>query len=376
MLRRVYVDNFRCFVNFEFRPGAKQLLLGPNGSGKSTLLEVLGHVRDFSVRGAAIDDLFIGDTLTRWQGSEQQRFELEVQGNDGIFRYELELDAVGSLARPRVLTERVQFDQRDVFLFKSGEVHLFNDDFEDKVKFGSDWHRSALATVSARPENRKLTWFKDWLGGLQCIRVNPFGMTDRAEKEDVLPTRDLANFASWYRHLVQERSAATADLRETLRHALDGFDSLDLKEAGQNTRILKATFRPTLKDTETVVRNTGYELTFRELSDGQRALIALYTLVGCAKKQNTLLCIDEPDNFISLVELQPWLYHLIDHADNEDIQWMLISHHPELLNQLAADCGVVFTRQGGRHVTVRPYQGSPDSDLPPSEQIARGWTDA
>lgn len=32
MLTRVYVDNFRCFVNFEFRPMQKKLLLGAMGA--------------------------------------------------------------------------------------------------------------------------------------------------------------------------------------------------------------------------------------------------------------------------------------------------------------------------------------------------------
>jgi hypothetical protein len=54
---------------------------------------------------------------------------------------------------------------------------------------------------------------------------------------------------------------------------------------------------------------------------------------------------------------------------------LLISHHPELLNQLAADHGIVFSRPGGRHVTVTPYKGAPGSELPPAEQIARGWAD-
>ena len=28
MLKRIYIDNFRCFVNFEYKPERKQLLLG------------------------------------------------------------------------------------------------------------------------------------------------------------------------------------------------------------------------------------------------------------------------------------------------------------------------------------------------------------
>jgi len=41
MLTRLYIDNFRCFVNFEYRPARKQLILGGNGSGKLSLLDAL-----------------------------------------------------------------------------------------------------------------------------------------------------------------------------------------------------------------------------------------------------------------------------------------------------------------------------------------------
>ena len=45
MLTRIYIDNFRSFVNFEYKPERKQLLLGPNGSGKSSLLDAIRYVK-------------------------------------------------------------------------------------------------------------------------------------------------------------------------------------------------------------------------------------------------------------------------------------------------------------------------------------------
>jgi predicted ATPase len=51
MLTRLYCDNYKCLVNFEFRPEAIQLLMGRNGAGKSTVFEVLELIRDFAARG-------------------------------------------------------------------------------------------------------------------------------------------------------------------------------------------------------------------------------------------------------------------------------------------------------------------------------------
>ena len=41
MLTRLYLDNFRCFENFEYKPARRELILGRNGSGKSSLFEAL-----------------------------------------------------------------------------------------------------------------------------------------------------------------------------------------------------------------------------------------------------------------------------------------------------------------------------------------------
>jgi predicted ATP-binding protein involved in virulence len=39
MVERLYIHNFRCLENFEFKPGGatSALLIGKNGSGKSTV---------------------------------------------------------------------------------------------------------------------------------------------------------------------------------------------------------------------------------------------------------------------------------------------------------------------------------------------------
>jgi len=41
MLKRLYVDNFRCLVNFELRLDRVNLLLGENGTGKTSVFDVL-----------------------------------------------------------------------------------------------------------------------------------------------------------------------------------------------------------------------------------------------------------------------------------------------------------------------------------------------
>jgi predicted ATPase len=373
MLKRIYVDNYRCLVNFECSLKAKQLFLGPNGSGKTTLLNVLATLRDFSFNAVPAENLFPPGSRTRWQHVPRQTFELDVAGNDGLYRFQLVIDfSGGPVARPRVLKEEVLFSGKPVFRFEQGEVHLFNDRHEDKVQYPFDWFRSALATVTERPENTKLSWFKRWLGSLLFISPDPHRMSALAENEALAPTWNMSNFAAWFRHLRLEMD--DQGLLEDLREAIPGFESMDLREAGLGNRFLMLTFATGVHDGQPT---QPYPMAFDELSDGQRVLIGLYTVLHVAFNWGATVCFDEPDNFVALMEIQPWLEKVLDKIEDEDSksQVLFISHHPELLDRLAMSAGIVLDRPGGRHTRARPFSDSAETGLSPAELVTRGWED-
>ena len=363
MLKRIYCDNYKCLVNFVFRPSPLQLFMGRNGAGKSTVFEVLELLRDFAARGERCEGRMMGRTRTRWQEAEQQTFELEVEATDGVYIYQLVVTEWGPTAQLRVKRESVTFNSNQLFLFEDATVHLHNDRYEEKVKFPFDFKRSALAIVESRPDNKKLTWFKEWLSGVYFAQIDPKRMSSRAEKEAVSPSFDLANFADWYRHLRLDQGKAMEDLRSSLEEVIGGFISLDLKEAGLNTRVLQLSSR---------IDNKVISFAFEELSEGQRALVGLYTIVHCAPTVFSLICIDEPENFVALAEIQPWLA-LLDNLESEGVQVFVASHHPELLNQLAPDHGVILDRTDGRYTQVKPFDSHGQTSLTPSEIVARGW---
>jgi ABC-type ATPase with predicted acetyltransferase domain len=112
---------------------------------------------------------------------------------------------------------------------------------------------------------------------------------------------------------------------------------------------------------------------FDELSDGQKVLVALYVLLNSAIEPSTTICIDEPDNFLALAEIQPWLFALSDRIQDMGAQAILISHHPELIDLLAPDHGVIFSRDGVGPVRVDQYRPDSLGKLRPSEMVARGW---
>ena len=366
MLQRVYIDNFRCFVNFELSLAQQQLILGLNGTGKSTLLDALRHLKQLIAGDALPDVLFPYRSRTRWQSSPQQTFELHVMLEDSSYRFRLELESSGRQQKTCIKRESIFCEERPLFEFVQGEVHLFNNESQPKVAYPFDPFRSALATIQPQPDNALLMKFKTWAGNLQCLEIAPRAMSKITGQEDLQPAFDMSNFASWYRHVSQEQGAAASKLQANLTQIIPGLESLDLSAAGANSRILSANVAfPTA-----VNARGGYPVAFDELSDGQRVLIALYSLLHFVVKGDTCLFLDKPENYIATPEIQPWLMELRDRMDDYGGQVILISHHPEIVDYLAPDAGLVFERSGPGPVRVRKYASN--SPLAPSEQIARG----
>jgi predicted ATPase len=368
MLARLYTTNYRCLVNFEFKPTRKQLIVGRNGVGKTSVFDVLAMLRDFAVRGLPCEGLLMGKTLTRWQQVSEQQFEVDVMGNGGTYRYTLVVDEIGQPSRPRVRQETLEFNSKPLFRFQQGTIGLFSDLQKSRpsVEFPFDWHRSGLATVEVgRKDNTKLSWFKGWLDRLLQVQINPWAMSARSEHEARSPAKDLSNFADWFRHLRLDSGNAISEAITSLREAIAGLEALDAKEAGMDVRVLQAKFRSP--------NGRSVDFPFSEFSEGQRALVALYVLLYCGVDEDSTLLIDEPDNFIALAEIQPWLLKLLDRVDEQNGQVIIVSHHPEVLDQLAAHESVLLDRPNGGETRILPFPSADDTGLKPSEIVARGW---
>jgi predicted ATPase len=203
------------------------------------------------------------------------------------------------------------------------------------------------------------------------MRINPDRMLAESDVEDIFPNADMSNFVAWYRHLSQAQPTQMFELTEVLKNeVLDGFLTLYLPPGGEKSRPLLAKFGVRASDSSS---ETPITFRFGELSDGQRSLIALYALVICAVDEENTLCLDQPENHLALPEIQPWLMRLVDATDGGRCQAIIATHHPELINLLAAHSGYWLERESGGPTRVRPIDEQDASGLALSELIARGW---
>jgi len=364
MLSRIYVDNYKSLVNFELKVGSINLLLGPNGAGKSSVFEVLRKLRDF-IGGASLDSWFDDSSRTRWQTLRIQTFELELGNEQGLYQYELAIEHDETGQKRRVKHERLGMDGNPLLRFEQGDLHLYRDDYSAGPIYPFDWNRSAVASIPSRPDNKKMARFRERIQKLIVTQSVPALMASDSNQEDAVPGKYLENFVSWYRYLSQDQGLSLA-VTDALRRILPGFDHFEFKSYGEKNRGLKAYF------SQPGIKELGY--TFDELSDGQKTLMALYTLLLAAQKYEYILCLDEPENFLALPEIRPWLVELYDLCEEGKIQAVLISHHPEMIDYLlASPVGYWFDRQDNLAVRVKPIQAEEDGGLSVSELIARGW---
>jgi ATPase subunit of ABC transporter with duplicated ATPase domains len=109
------------------------------------------------------------------------------------------------------------------------------------------------------------------------------------------------------------------------------------------------------------------EFAFDELSDGQRVIIGLHTIAAWLRSSTGVMILDEPDNFVSLAEIQPLIRGLLD---TDRVQLIVASHHPEILNEMAVPFGIRLWRDRNgpvRHEKFKPPEGTL---LTPAELVA------
>ncbi|WNG42941.1 AAA family ATPase [Archangium minus] len=367
MITRIFADNYRCFERATLEPGALTLLLGPNGAGKSAVFEVLFKLRQLVVDGSPVASLFPDSTRTRWLGKSTQTFELGLRGPDGAaytyrlaIRHERGQDSF-------IEREEILHENRVRYSFSGEEVKVWPWTGGVAFTFPAGSKVSPLSNLPSKYRSEGLSRVIDRLAHIWVFRPVPQTLdTVAREGKGGFLERDLSNFASWLLAMHDVRATFSRDLKRSLRIVLEGFRDYEFEQQGRGSHLLQFSFASPRRRGRVV-------FAFNELSEGQRALVVLYALLHAVSGEASTLCIDEPENFLSPREIQPWLNRLMDETEAGG-QALLISHNPGLIDFLAPTQGLLLEREGGGPARVRPVPAD-GGGLPVSELLARGWVD-
>lgn len=388
MITRFYVDNYKCLVNFEYKPQPMELIIGANGSGKSTVFEALDKVRQFVAGKADARELFTQESGTKWVSKPTQIFELDFIDEGRTHRYRLKIDLLSDSFR--VEEESFQLEGNEVISsdWKKLNGGGYPDDEEDPFAYDGERHADEVRFAMWTEEGVEfplsipnlsvmsafsMAIYGRELNSILLTKLNPPLMTSEIGKIAPRLNANGSNFASYYLYVLQQKQGAMFEVISHLRDVLPGFDSFAVDEDfEQGKRRLMVNFKNL--DGAKTKGAAPLKFSLDDLSDGQRALIVLYTLLFCALDADATLVIDEPENYIALRELQPLIMLMEERIEEVGGQILLISHNQEFINMLT-DRGkcVRFYRENNGHTRIAAF--NPESKLEAAEIVARGWED-
>jgi hypothetical protein len=92
--------------------------------------------------------------FTAWDRRSVQRFELEVQGSQGLYAYTLEVEHEVERNAVSLRKERLELEGRPLYRFEAGKVQLYREDHSEGASFAADARRSFLAALEGQGEGR------------------------------------------------------------------------------------------------------------------------------------------------------------------------------------------------------------------------------
>jgi predicted ATPase len=375
MLKRLYVHNYKCLVNFEINfEQDVSLFLGANGSGKSTVFEVLNKLRQVIINEEKIENIFDGSNSPRWLTNDSKdkdiHFEIDIETNNSIYKYTLTIgfeSGFGSFFQHRIKSESLYFSNEKFInkkLIESKEKEtIFSGENSPIISF--DGSRSGIARYCSIIADD----FLQSISSIFIARINPYEMIstiDRANanKANVEIKTNFSNFSEWFYFFHKTNRRGITNFEEQIREVFPNYDIFTIQPSGQ-ADLLVFEFKNNINKKDPI------KYCFDELSEGQKVLIALYTLIYCTP-DNSIICIDEPENFLALPEIQPWFDTLYDQCAERNLQVLLISHHPKIINLLASNSGYWFSRENNL-TRIQKITPEDESGLSISELIERGW---
>lgn len=334
MLHRLYIDNFRCFVNFECKPAGQAaiLLLGNNGSGKSTVMHVLALFQALGRGKNRVGDLVKPTDFAQANHQLPMRFELEVVLDGQQFAYSFALELPDRFKELSVREEQLTRDGVVLFRRESSKVTVSRQPGGDADGvFAMDGHLLVLPVIFG---DLALT---GWLADMVLLAPVPQDMAGEALGRELAINGRASNVADWLADLLEGYPAAYTGIIEHLKQVMPDMKSFRFEKLGRDSRALMIQFSNQQAD---------FELPLTALSDGEKCFVLGAVLIGLVgQRRSRFVFWDEPDNYLAAHEVKQFVVALKRAFLRGQGQLMVSSHNSEAIMSFSDDSTWVMGRR-------------------------------
>lgn len=325
MIRRLFVDNFRCFRNFELKLGSLPctMIIGPNGAGKSSLGAVLRAFQNIGAGVADVRKLFDPVEFSLVAMQAQSRSDASAGDKSNVMRFEVDVGDgrrlwhYGFALRPMGLS----FAVVDEFLDCDG--NRLYDRAAQIPRFDSAVLLVPMLGNGTEPDE-VYGAFRRQLRNIMMIKPVPTRMGALVKLEERALDEDCGNFASWVVKAVLSNPRAYQIFVNYLTCVMPDFGHVSVLDVASRGRLFMAWFKRGQDSEE-------FGIPFDVLSDGEKCQFVAAALVAVNEVSDNVVCFwDEPDNFITTGEIG-YLLPALCHSFMKRGQLIVTSHSREAI---------------------------------------------
>lgn len=339
MIKRFYVNHFRCLENFELPIGGcpSSLLIGKNGAGKSTVGAALELLQSVARGKNRVSELIKISDFTNGRTETPVRFEVELELNGDSFHYSLAFELPDGFKEARVLEEKLSHNGIDIFARNAAQVTLSREQ-DHQANFVVDWHLVALPVIQVRSADDPLHLFKAWLSRMLILAPIPGLITGDSDGETLTPQKDCLDFGEWFTGLLANSPSAYSCIDKFVRQVIPEFRDIKNPIIGRDSRSLDVQFQQ-------ANTNESLNLAFKELSDGEKCFFISAVVLASNEAYGPIFCFwDEPDNYLSLTEAGHFVAALRQ-SFQANGQLVVTSHNPEAIRKFSSENTFLLDRK-------------------------------
>lgn len=315
-------SNWRNFKTLDFPVRDRLFIVGPNAAGKSNLLDLFRFLNDIAAPGGGLAPAVdrrgglgkIRSLFARNYKKGRLILDIHLTDGDDSWRYYLAVKGEGAgKNRPVVESERVE---------RNGETVLSRPDVDD-VRDRERLTQTHLEQISANQAFREVA---EYFAKVRYFHLVPQVIRDPSRAGLTSGDPFGGDFIAQMNSVqIRTRRAWFRRMEEALQAAVPEFESLAIEVDSAGKPHLTAGYRNW--------RSNSTRQSETEFSDGTLRLIGLLWTIVSTPANGGILLLEEPELSLNAAIVRTLPAVLAAAQRDKDLQVMLSTHAPELLDE-------------------------------------------